>query len=171
VQIIENHPHFFTATIYEWLPALQSEETKRIVIDSLSFLVENGRVKVSAFVIMDNHIHLIWQVLAGHEVIDVQRDFLKYTGQKIKFFLQDQQPALLEKLHLNLADRKYQIWQRNALQVPLFSSAVLVKKLDYIQQNPVRAGLCSLPEEYGFSSAGFYIENKLEFDFLSHYDE
>ena len=79
MQTIENHPNFFTATIYEWIRVLEFEETKEIVLNSLSFLVKNKRAKVFAFVIMDNHIHLIWQVLDGHEVADVQRDFLKYS--------------------------------------------------------------------------------------------
>ena len=32
------------------------------------------------------------------------------------------------------------------------------------------AGLCELSEEYKFSSARFYIENRNDFSFLSHYE-
>lgn len=36
-----------------------------IITESPQFLVENKRIQVNAFVIMDNHIHLIWQMMEG----------------------------------------------------------------------------------------------------------
>lgn len=54
-----------------------------IIIDSLSYLTNAERVKVYPFVIMDNHFHLIWQIVGDHTKEDVQRDFLKFTGQQI----------------------------------------------------------------------------------------
>ena len=53
-------------------------------------------------------------------------------------------------------DRKYQVWQRNSLGVPLQSSAVFNQKPEYIHDNPVKAGLCKYPEDYKYSSARFY---------------
>jgi len=43
--------------------------------------------------------------------------------------------------------------------------------LEYIHNNPVNAGLCKLPEEYKYSSAGHYLLNKSEWDFIADYDE
>jgi len=56
--IITESPQFFTATILEWKRLLKPDKYKEIIISSLQFLVENKRVKVNAFVVMDNHIHL-----------------------------------------------------------------------------------------------------------------
>jgi putative transposase len=58
-------PQFFTATILEWKRLLKPDKYKDIIISSLEFLVRNKRVQVNAFVIMDNHIHLIWQMMEG----------------------------------------------------------------------------------------------------------
>ena len=58
-------PQFFTATILEWKRLLKPDKDKDIIISSLEFLVRNKRVQVNAFVIMDNHIHLIWQMMEG----------------------------------------------------------------------------------------------------------
>jgi len=33
---------------------------------------------------MKNHLHLIWQIMPGNNAEAVQRDFLKYTAQRIK---------------------------------------------------------------------------------------
>jgi REP element-mobilizing transposase RayT len=54
---------FFTATIYEFKPALAEDIYKDIIIDSLQFLVREKRIQLNAFVIMSNHLHLIWQPL------------------------------------------------------------------------------------------------------------
>ena len=45
---------------------------KKIIVSSLQFLVNDRRVKVYGFVIMPNHIHIIWQKLDGHEKAKVQ---------------------------------------------------------------------------------------------------
>jgi len=72
------HAQFFTATILEWKHLLKEDKYKDIIIESLRFLVKEKRATVYAFVIMSNHIHLVWQVQAGHKKENVQRDFLKY---------------------------------------------------------------------------------------------
>lgn len=74
---------FFTATILEWKHLLKPNKYKNIILSSLRFLVENKRVKVYGFVIIPNHIHLLWKMEEPHKREDVQRDFLKYTAQQI----------------------------------------------------------------------------------------
>ena len=69
--------YFFTATNYNWLKIVSEKEHKEIIINSLRFLSEKKRVKMIAFVIMPNHIHIIWQVQEGHIKENIQRDFLK----------------------------------------------------------------------------------------------
>jgi len=132
---------------------LKPEKYKDIIISSLQFLVENNRVKVNAFVIRDNHIHLIWQMMAGIKPEAVQRDFMKFTAQKIKQDLIKNHPAVLAHFKVNAKDREYQFWERNALSVELNTLEMLKQKLEYIHYNPVIAGICNLPEEYKYSTA------------------
>ena len=83
-EIISEYPEFFTATIHNWEMILEKNQYKDIIMNSLKFLVEEKRIKLFAFVLMDNHIHLIWQMLAMHSRMHVKRDFLSYTAKKIK---------------------------------------------------------------------------------------
>jgi putative transposase len=53
------HAQFLTVTVYEWKHLLKPDKYKSIILDSLTYLVRNSRVKVYGFVIMDNHFHLI----------------------------------------------------------------------------------------------------------------
>ena len=167
--IITEWPQYFTATNLEWKNLLQPDKYKDIIIDSLRFLVNDKRVKLYAFVIMINHIHLIWQMCPGIEPMAVQRDFLKYTAQKIKTDLSRFHPLILDRFSVSAKDRKYQFWERNSLSVELRTDKVFLQKLKYIHHNPVRTGLCSLPEEYKYSSALFYERDNDNWGFLTHY--
>ena len=93
---ITEYPQYFTATNLDWQKLLKPDKYKDIIISSLRFLVNNKRVKVFAFVIMDNHIHLIWQMMPDNDPEAVQRDFLKYTAQRIKKNLMLNHPEVLE---------------------------------------------------------------------------
>jgi REP element-mobilizing transposase RayT len=145
---------FFTATILEWKPLLANNAHKDIVIDSLRFLVSNRRITLNAFAIMDNHLHLIWHVIYPNKREDVQRDFLGYTAKAIIRLLKAYDMVAMHDHYVNAKDRKYQVWERNALSVDIWSEDVLKQKLDYIHNNPVKAGYCAYPEEYKYSTGG-----------------
>ena len=164
-------PQFFTATINDWKPLLASNDYKHIIIQSLKFLVTDKRIQLHAFVIMNNHIHLIWQALPGHTLNKVQQNFLKFTAQKIKFDCIKNNFKMLEEYKVNSADREYCFWKRRALGIELFSPGVFKQKLEYIHDNPVKAGLCKYPEQYYYSSAKFYNTGKDDFGMITPYDE
>jgi hypothetical protein len=45
------------------------------------------------------------------------------------------------------------------LKATMYNRVAPEQKLDYSHNNPVKAGLCQLPEEYKYSSASYYILN------------
>ena len=53
--------YFWTATINKWQNLLLEPEFKEIIINSLNHLSNLNKIDVFAFVIMPNHIHLIWR--------------------------------------------------------------------------------------------------------------
>jgi len=162
------YPHFFTATNLEWKTLLQRDKYKDMVIESMRYLVKDRRVIIYGFVIMPNHLHLIWQLRAGRKREDVQRDFLKHTAQEIKKDMQINYPSELSVYLVNAKDRKYQFWERNALSVEIWSEKVFFQKLRYMYENPFRAGLCKHPLDYKYSSALFYYTGKDNWGFLTH---
>ena len=169
----EHYPQFFTATILEWKPLLENDTYKQIIVDSLQFMVKEKRVTVFGFVIMPNHVHIIWQIQDGHERKKVQQSFLRYTAQQIKFDLERTNASLLEEFRVDEADREYQFWERNALSVDLFTDVVFEQKLEYIHNSPIqeRWKLALYAEDYRWSSAGFYAGRKNEFEWLTPCDD
>ena len=167
--LITEYPQFFTATIVGWKKLLEPDKFKDIIISSLRFLVEDKRVKLFSFVIMSNHIHLIWQMQPLIYPQHVQRYFLKFTAQKIKAALQEHHPQVLSHFESESKDRSYQFWKRRALSIELRTDKVYQQKLDYIHWNPVKAGICKLPEDYKYSSAHLYHCGIDNWGFLTHH--
>ena len=62
---VDIFPPPWAATILEWRHLLTDDKHKDIIIESLQFLVNDRRIVLNAFVIMSNHIHVIWQPMFG----------------------------------------------------------------------------------------------------------
>jgi putative transposase len=119
---------------------------------------------------MPNHLHLIWNICEGNKLQDVQRDFLKFTAQQIKFYLQENNQEILNKLLVNEKDRKYQIWERNPKNIEIENELIFAQKLEYMHNNPLQEKwkLCTSPIEFKFSSAKFYETSINELFILSN---
>ncbi len=157
--------YFTTATIVNWYPLLKEEKYKDVVIDAFRFTVYNKRATIWAFVIMDNHIHLVWQILAPHSLSDVRRDMLKYIAQTIKNdLLKRGELNVLDHFKVNKSDRYIQIWKRKPLSIAILFEPVLQQKLNYIHRNLYKKGLDDI--NYKYSSAAFYATGIKNWDFL-----
>jgi len=158
--------YFWTATIHNWLPLLDSNHNKQMVVDSLKFLSDGDFITVYAFVVMPNHIHLIWQLnkLNGKET--PKGSFLKYTAHKL--LSQLRQHSKLSNYAVDKSNKKHEIWQRDALGIEIITREVAKQKLDYIHFNRV-SGKWNLSKDdisYYYSSARFYETAIDEFGFL-----
>ena len=105
----EYFPDFITITCYNWERLIEREKEKEIIIESLRYLTKEKKVNVHAFVLMDNHFHIIWRRCKGWKRENVQRYFLKYTAQQILKNFRNEKATILQKIELNLKDRKYQV--------------------------------------------------------------
>ncbi|MCB0493284.1 MAG: transposase [Cyclobacteriaceae bacterium] len=139
-------------------------------MDSLKFLVEDGRIWLYGFVVMPNHVHLLWCKRDKWVDKNIQQQFLKYTAQQIKFdMINNQKLDELELYRSTQSDREFHFWERRPYKATMFNRKVADQKIDYIHYNPVKAGLCTDPEEYKYSSFSFYELNEDQWGFLTHY--
>lgn len=163
--------YFYTATILDWIPLLESDKFKLIVINSLVHLIEKEKIKVYGFVIMPNHIHLIWENLTVNGKEMPHASFMKFTGHKFLEELRSDGNPLLERFKVERNSRNHQFWQRNALPIRLYDRKILEQKLDYIHLNPLQEhwNLVDDPNNYLYSSCSFYEKDDLKFNWLTHY--
>jgi len=166
--------YFFTATISQWRNLLGPDKYKKIILDSLAYLVLQRKIKVYAFVIMPNHVHFIWELLELNGKELPHASFMKYTSHVIqKDLIEKNHPKILELYKVDSGIRKYQFWQCKSLAVHLYTPAIIYQKLDYIHNNPCRGKwmLASSPLDYKYSSARFYETGRDDFGFLLHIGE
>ncbi|MES2798234.1 MAG: transposase [Bacteroidota bacterium] len=149
-------PSYLTAVCYDFKMLLADEQHKIVVINSLKYLVDAEQIIIYGYVIMSNHIHIIWHAIGIKTNEQLQRSLLKYTADEFKKCLKNTNEQFLAEFLVNKKDRNYQFWKRDSVQVDLYSEFFFRQKLEYIHMNPVRAGLCALPEDYKYSSAVFY---------------
>ncbi|MBL7798468.1 MAG: transposase [Saprospiraceae bacterium] len=72
--------YFTTATILEWKHLLRFDNLKNIVIDSLRYMSNSQKAVIYAFVIMPNHIHLVWHIREEHTLSEVKSALLSFTA-------------------------------------------------------------------------------------------
>ena len=167
-QMEEDFVYYYTQSIHKMKPLLKDDHLKLEVIQTLKYLTDKGLIQLYAFVIMHNHIHLLWKMLKiGRE--SPAASFSKYTGRQFKIYLEGK--GLLGQYQSEKKDRNFQFWKRDPLAIPISSEKIFFQRLDYIHYNPVKAGLCAIPEEYRWGSAVFYLGGKDEFEMLTRYPE
>jgi putative transposase len=160
--------YFWTATINNWQMLLQPDEYKQVIIESLEHLSNSGKIDVFAFVIMPNHIHLIWRVNEFNGKETAQGSFLKFTAHAFKRMLVKEGVDRLEDYAVKAPNKKYEFWQRDPLATPLYTREVAYQKLDYIHYNPM-AGKWQLvkdPCDYKHSTARYYEMGVKDFAFM-----
>ena len=74
------HPHFVTCTILHWIPIFTRKESVQIVLDCLEFLKEKDNLKIYAYVILENHLHLVVQ---SDDLAKTMESFKKFSAKKI----------------------------------------------------------------------------------------
>ena len=135
-EIISDYPQFFTATNLYWKKLLSPDKYKDVIIESMQFLVNDNRVIIYGFVIMPNHIHLIWQMQASRKRDHVQRDFLKHAAQWIKDDMNKHHKKQLAEYLVNAKDRTYQFWERNALSIDLWTGGGIATEAKLSSSKP-----------------------------------
>lgn len=162
----QNGLNYLTCTICGWVDLFGRESFRDIVLDSWKYCHEHKGLHVWAYVFMSNHIHMIVSTDAPNRLEDVIRDFKAHTARKFLELLQDKrQPESRREWLLYLFQyfarkfkdkRQHQIWQHDNHPIELYSEQVVIQKLRYIHNNPVRAKLVRQPEHWLYSSASNY---------------
>ncbi len=159
---------FWTATINNWQRLLTEDKYKEVIISSLEYLSNEKLMDVFAFVIIPNHIHLIWRINKMNGKESPQGSFLKYTAHLFKKMLKENEAEQLNKYKSDAVNKSFEFWQRDSLAILLYSKDAAVQKLKYIHNNPLAEHwqLVADPADYKYCSAGYYEKNKKQFGFL-----
>ncbi len=129
---LNNHPFFSDSTNAEYL------------VSSILFGCKNNWFDLIAFVIMPDHLHLI-SIAKGKNISQIMHSIKSYSSKEIN------------KANL----RNGSVWQSSFRDLTLWSEELVIEKMNYIHNNPMRKGLVSDPKDYNYSSANRRFEGDL----------
>jgi putative transposase len=157
--------YFVTTSAVKHIHLFRQDVIKRIIVGSLYHLRTTRQMKLFVFVIMPNHIQIIVHFCEEHPLSDVIRDFKKFTARQIyRHFSADGDNKTLAMLRKEgeKVKQEYKIWESGFDARDVFSTEFLQQKMDYIHHNPCQPQwkLVDTPEEYLWSTAGFYLDGK-----------
>lgn len=147
---------FVTTRCYEKRFLFVDEACFKILLDNFKFYNQRYKARTLAYVLMNNHIHFIVFFLERNHLSNYLRDCKKYTAIQLREHLTKFHPELVEPLRYEHRTQHYKVWQDKFDDVALFSKKVCETKVNYIHENPVRAGIVDDPVKYRYSSAPFY---------------
>ena len=134
------------------------------MIDSLRYCQQNKELEIYAFVVMSNHIHLLLRSGIG-KLSDTIGEFKSYTAKQILLAINTESESRREWM-LNLFEfaakkhkrnEKYQVWTHENHAELIYSDKFIFQKINYIHDNPVRAGIVENPEDYLYSCARDFV--------------
>jgi len=167
--------YFVTFAVVNWIPALSRPEYKEIFLESLRYCQANKGLEVYAWVIMDNHIHLIIGKNGEEKIEDIVRDIKKFTSVHICRAIESNNQESRREWMLWMFERagkksgkhkKYMFWQEDYHPIELTNAEITQQKINYIHQNPVKEGIVYEDHHYVYSSAINYQDQKGKLDVL-----
>ncbi len=133
---------------------LGQPEVAAIVEETI--LNEHGKTcRVDAWSIMPNHAHILLKPNNGVSLSTIVKTIKSVSSHRIN----------------KLLGRSGSVWQPDYFDRYIRDADHYAKTLAYIENNPVKAGLCSEPSEWPFSSAGTRTPSSAGVDQGTHADE
>ena len=120
-----------------------------IVIDSIAYCQKEKGLLLQAYCVMPNHLHLIISS-PNNNLSGIIRDFKKFTSAKILKAIEENNMESRKNWMLwifkkagenNERNNNYQFWQQDNHPIECSTEEILQKRMNYLHENPVRAGL------------------------------
>jgi len=146
--------------VVNWLPLFSSPPIVDILYTSWRFLQANERLTLYAYVIMENHLHM---VATSPDLSKEIGDFKSFTARQIIDYLKEKKATnvlnqLAQGKVTHKQDRQYQVWQEGSHPQLIQGEEMMRQKVDYIHYNPVKRGYVDDPLHWRYSSARNYAE-------------
>lgn len=115
---------------------LKDPQVAAMVQNALLFH-DRRKYRLSAWVVMPNHIHMLCVPCTGHSLADIMHSVKSFASSAANKML----------------DRSGRFWQKEYFDRYIRNARQFAKTVAYIENNPVKANLCEKAEDWPFSSA------------------
>lgn len=140
----ENSYLFITSGTFQKKPFIATDQHKETLLESLDFNCFKWHWRILAFVILDNHYHLVAQTPPGDpsriaHIIQSAHSYCAYHWRR-------EDPSIRSRIWWNFWD------------APLTNHAELIGHINFVHDNPRRHGYVDNASEYRFSSYADYLK-------------
>jgi REP element-mobilizing transposase RayT len=107
------------------------------VVESALLFFDAQRYRLHAWVVMPNHVHVLFTPTSGRRLEDIIGSWKSFTSKEANKVLR----------------RSGQFWKEEYFDRFIRDAEHFRRAVDYIEYNPVNAGLCRSVEDWPFGSA------------------
>ena len=162
---LDNETMFFvTTTVVDHTPVFRHNRFINIIIEVIKFYQKKYEFKILSYVIMPTHFHWILNIEPKNgSISDIMRDIKKSSAYQIIELISKDNFGKFELIFRNAAlevkGQERKIWMKRFDDEVIRNEEMFWTKVNYIHNNPVKAGLAEKPEDYLYSSAQNYISS------------
>ncbi|OGW84406.1 MAG: hypothetical protein A2987_02275 [Omnitrophica bacterium RIFCSPLOWO2_01_FULL_45_10] len=139
----KGYPYFVTSITYEREPIFLNAKMCDIMLITMEYFKLLLDYKIFAYCVMPDHVHFIIQPVGKYN--------LSYIMQMIK-------GSFSRKIN-KIRDKNGKIWQKRFYDEGIRDAAMLMQKIEYIHNNPLRKKLVGSLGDYPHSSYHWYFGN------------
>jgi len=152
--------HFVTFTCFHRRRGFDSPAVFDLFIEVLENMRQHFALCVYGYVVMPDHVHLLvsepQRGLLADAIHFLKLSFAKRAATQFRAPIPDAVAQVRARsLGANLGSAGV-FWQKRYYDRNVRDEREFVEKLRYIHRNPVKAGLCKLPEDWKWSSFRHY---------------
>lgn len=162
LSLLDYTVYFVTTRVTEFTPVFSNPTCCDILIDNIRFYRQKYHFKIYAYVIMPTHFHWIVEVDPTRAILStVMREVKKYSAWDIMDYLKaggySDYLRTFSRAAYKTKDQRRKFWSKRFDDAYIRNDKMLESRVNYIHQNPVKAGLVTRPEDYKYSSARNYL--------------
>ena len=124
--------------------ALNRPEIARLVQNAFLYF-EGQRYELGTWCVMANHVHVIFAPAVGHSPSAILQSWKGFTAREANRIL----------------GTRGTFWERESFDHLIRSLRSFERLGNYVEMNPVKAGLCKRPEDWPFGSAGSGFQSRI----------
>jgi len=163
--------YYITSTFTDWMKLFRSSRVLQIVREEITRATTECGAGTLAYVFMPEHLHLLTYLPEKDLIHRYCKLWRGRSARRIALYLEQETSfapiphgggvldaqAVLNRMATHAhGTARHAVWKEQPRSMVVWSKPVVMQKIEYIHNNPVKRGLTSHPADWPFSSWRFY---------------